>query len=363
MCDPVSAGIATAVGAAASLAGTYMGAQAQRQQSAAIAAANQATLKAQNEGFTQRLQAGLQQTGAQTAAAQETLNARNQAATQMRGQQMQELQRYQDTINAQNAEAERLRSTGDIQAQALLSATNPSSLAQAEEQRRQQSATMLEANLPASPDATSPDNATGRDPVVGGALARRTAEAATNIRNYGSRIAQAGSYAAGPQASNLATADTRFGIMPAQNAEQLLRSGSTTRLLPSQMGYQAATGLGQAQDTLISSRGQSALDAAGLSYGNATNLANLGQANQEQIAKNTLAQSEADLAAKKSQAGIISGVGQLGLYGAGMYYGGGSPLSGLFGGLNKTTQAVNAAGQAGGFSASSSGTYGPFQIT
>ena len=199
MCDPVSAAIATAVGTAASLAGTYMGAQAQKQQSAAITAANQATLKAQNEGFTQRLNAGLQQTGAQTAAAQETLNARNQAATSMRGQQMQELQRYQDTINAQNAEAERLRSTGDVQAQALLSATNPSSLAQAEEQRRQQSAAMLEANLPASPEATSPDNATGRDPVVGGALARRTAEAATNIRNYGSKIARAGSYAAGPQ--------------------------------------------------------------------------------------------------------------------------------------------------------------------
>ena len=68
-----------------------------------------------------------------------------------------------------------------------------------------------------------------------------------------------------------------------------------------------------------------------MSYGNATNLANLGQANQEQIAKNTLAQRQADLEAKSSQAKMIQGVGQLGLYGAGMYYGGGSPLSGLFG--------------------------------
>lgn len=358
MCDPVSAGIATAVGAAASLAGTYMSSQAQKQQSAAIAAANQATMKAQNEGFTQRLNAGLAQTAAQTAASQETIQARNQSATQMRGQQMKALQDYQDTINAQNAEAERLRATGDVQAQALLSATSGSALDQAEQQRRQQSAELLNANLPPSPDATNPDSATGRDPVVGGALARRTAEAATNIRNYGSKIARAGSYGAGPQASNLAVADTRFGIMPAQNAEQLLRSGSSTRLLPTQVGYQAATGLGQAQDTLIASRGQNALDAAGLSYGNATNLANLGQANTEQIAKNTLAQTQADLDARKSQAQMIQGIGQLGLYGAGQFYGGGSPLSGLFG--SSTNNAVNAAGQAGGFAASPAGTYGPF---
>lgn len=333
MCDPVSAGIATAVGAAASLAGTYMGAQAQKQQAAAISAANQATLKSQNEGFTQRLNAGLQQTQAQTAASQETIQARNQAATQMRGQQMKSLQDYQDTINAQNAEAERLRATGDLAGQQLLTETGGQALGAAEEQRRAQAASLLEANLPPSPDATSP----GGDPVYRGALARRTAEAATNIREYGGKIARAGAYSAPSNAVNLAIADAKYGIMPAQKAEELLRTGSTTRLLPTQVGYQAATSLGQGQDLLLQSRGQNALDAAGLSYGNATSLANLQQANADQLAKNTLSQTTANLEGKASQAKVIQGVGQLGLYGAGLYYGGGKPLSGLFGSSTPTT--------------------------
>jgi hypothetical protein len=68
-----------------------------------------------------------------------------------------------------------------------------------------------------------------------------------------------------------------------------------------------------------------------LSYGNATSLANLQQANADQITKNKLAQTSANLEAQASQGKVIQGVGQLGLYGAGQYYGGGSPLSGIFG--------------------------------
>jgi hypothetical protein len=220
MCDPVSAGIATAVGAASSLAGTYMSSQAQQKQAQAIASANQQTQLAQNQAFTQRMQAGVAQTAAQTAASQETIQARNQAANSMRAQQMQSLQNYQDTINAQNQQAEALRATGDVAAQNLLGATNPQSLDQAQIQRQQEAAALLDANLPASPDATSPD-AVASDPVQRGALARRTAEAATNIRNYGSKIARAGSYSAPSNAINLAVADAKYGIMPAQKAEEL----------------------------------------------------------------------------------------------------------------------------------------------
>ena len=331
MCDPVSAGIAAGVGALSSLGGTLMASQAQQKQAQAIANANQQTQLAQNQAFTQRMQAGVAQTAAQTAASQETIQARNQAANSMRAQQMQSLQDYQNTINAQNTEAERLRQTGDVAAQNLLGQTNPQALDQAQIQRQQEAASLLDANLPPSPEATSPDSTVGRDPVAGGALARRTAEAATNIRNYGSKVARAGSYSAPSNAINLAVADAKYGIMPAQKAEELLRSGSATRLLPTQVGYQAATGEGQAQDLLFQSRGQNALDAAGLSYGNATSLANLQQANADQITKNNLAQTSANLEAKASQGKILQGVGQLGLYGAGQYYGGGSPLSGLFG--------------------------------
>jgi hypothetical protein len=84
-------------------------------------------------------------------------------------------------------------------------------------------------------------------------------------------------------------------------------------------------------DTLLQSRGQNALDAASLSYGNATDLANLQQSNADTIAKNQLAQTTADLEAKAAQGKMLSGIGNLALYGAGYY--GGNPLSstGVFG--------------------------------
>jgi ATPase subunit of ABC transporter with duplicated ATPase domains len=92
MCDPVSAGIATAVGAAASLAGTFMASKAAKENQQAIANQNRQMQVAQNEGFTQRLNAGLQQTAAQAAASQQTLADRGTAANQMRGMQTDALQ-------------------------------------------------------------------------------------------------------------------------------------------------------------------------------------------------------------------------------------------------------------------------------
>jgi hypothetical protein len=80
----------------------------------------------------------------------------------------------------------------------------------------------------------------------------------------------------------------------------------------------------------LQSTGQNALDAAGLSYGNAVDIANLGQSNANTLAANKTAQAKADGEAAAVNARGIQGIGQLGLYGAGMYYGGGNPLSGLF---------------------------------
>ena len=331
MCDPVSMGIATAVGAGLSLVGSIQSANAQRAQSQAIADANRQTQVAQNQAFTQRINAGVQQTGAQTAAAQETLSARNQAATQMRQQQQSALQNYQDTLNAENTQAAQLRQQGDTAAQNLTQNTSADALAAAEAQRRAQAATLLSPNQQAEgPQESNPaGDAVSNDPAVRAALARRTAEAATNIRDYGTRIAAAGAYGASPQLVGLNVADTRYGIMPAEQASNLLQSGSRVRLLPTQTAYQAATGMGQAQDVLAQSRGQNALDAAGLSYGNATSLANLQQADTEQMVRNNLAQTQANLQARQAQAGIISGIGQLGLYGGGRYFGGDTSVGGL----------------------------------
>lgn len=339
MCDPVSMGIAAAAGAAASIGGTILSSRASSQQASAIQAQNQALNNAQNQAFTQRLNAGYAQTAAQTAASSQTLSDRAAAANNMRAQQMDALKNYQDTINAQNAQAETLRQTGDTAAQQLVQQTDPQALAAAQQQQQAQASTLLNQQ---GPQTSNPS--TG-DPATNAAIARRTAEAATNIRNYGSKIATVSSYDAPMRAVNLAIQANKGQIMPAQQAEQLLRSGSATRLLPTQLEYTGATATGNAADALISSRGQNALDAASLVYGNTTDIANLRQSNADVLAKNTLDQTTANLAAQKANAGIISGLGNLGLYGAGYFAGGGTnPLKSIFGSGFPSTDAIIAKG-------------------
>jgi hypothetical protein len=310
--------ISAGVGAATSIAGTAMSASAAADQQRAIREQNQATQAAQQQAFTQRNIAGQAQTAGQTIASQQTLADRSAAADTMREAQMSALKNYQDTINAQNQQSEMLRQTGDVNAQQLLQQTNAQQLAAAQEERQRQAAELLNPSLPKGPEPSDPGgNAASRDPVQGGALARRTAQAATNIRNYGSAIGTLSSYDAPVNSINLAVAQNRAGIMPAQTAEQLLKAGSATRLLPTQVAYRGATGTGQAQDVLLQSRGQNALDAASLSYGNAVDIANLTQADAEQIAKNRSAQLQANASAAAQTGQTIKGLGNLGLYGAG----------------------------------------------
>jgi hypothetical protein len=251
-----------------------------------------------------------------------------QAASRQTGQaQMGALKSYQDVLNTENTQAEKLRASGDQQAQQLLAQTNAASLAKAQQDQQTQAQTLLAANMPpapAGPQATDPSggtNAVANDPTHQAAGARRTAEAATNIRDYGSKIGALSAYDAPTNAINLAVSANKTGIMPAQTADYLLRSGSGARLLPSQVAYQAATGEGQTQLGLIGSRGQNALDAAGLSYGNAVDIANLGQSDATTLAANKAAQAKQDAAYQQSLGGIVSGIGNLGLYGA-AYYGG-----------------------------------------
>src|SRR6478609_1211097 len=334
MCDPVSAGIAMAVGAGASLYGSMSSANASRASANAISAQNQATLKAQNEGYTSRLNASLAAIPAQENASREILTSRDSAASQMRAAQQKALDNYDATLKAENAQAESLRKTGDAAAQTLLANTDAQSLQGAQGDWKTEAANLLAPSQAPGPAPTDPNgtDAVQGDAVQGAASARRTAEAATNVRNYGSKIAQVGSYAAPINRVNLGISENKAQIMPAQQADELLRSGSAARLLPSHVAYTSATGLGGALDTLLQSKGQNALDAAKLSYGNATELANLKQADEETLAKNKGAQAIANADYAKTQAGVISGLGNLATYGAG-YYGGDalkSSLSGLF---------------------------------
>jgi hypothetical protein len=325
MCDPVSASIAVAAtSAAASLGGSYMNAQAQTRAANSIAEQNRVTALAQNQGFTDRMRAAIAQTGSQRDVMDQTMVDRNAAFTQMREGQTAAMKQQQDIIAAENAKAEELRAQGDTAGQQMLTSTSGDALSGSQDASRAQAAALLSSAT--APPIVGPS---GTDPNAGGsssgdsatkqAIARRLAEATTNIRTYGGKVADVTSYAQPGQTVSDAIAANKFGIMPAQAAERLLTAGSPTRLAPATIAYQNATGTGAATDALISSRGQSGLDAASLSYGNATDISNLTQQDADTIAANKNRQAQEDAAAQQSLAGIVSGVGNLGLKGVGYY--------------------------------------------
>lgn len=318
--------IAAGVSAATAAGGAVMSSQASARNADAIANQNRATAVAQNQGFTQRMNAAIAQTGAQRATMDQTMADRNAAFTQMREGQTAAMKHQQDILAAENAQEDNLRAAGDTAGQQLLTSTSGDTLADAQAASRAQAAGLL-----SSATAAPILGPTGTDPNAGGssgdtetrqAIARRTAEAASNIRTYGGKVANVTSYSAPGQTVSDAIAANRYGIMPAQEAETLLKSGSPTRLAPASIAYQNATNTGSSTDALIQSRGQSGLDAAGLSYGNAIDIANLGQQDASTIAANRAKQQEADNAYNASLGNLVTGVGNLGLYGTG-YLGGG----------------------------------------
>ena len=225
--------------------------------------------------------------------------------------------------------AETLRAQGDTQAQDLLAKTNADRLAASEAQRAQAQNLLLDQNMPTTgpgPSTTSPTDNPSLDPATKQALARRGAEAATNVREYGAKVAKLASYGQPTMDVGQAIAGNKFGIMPAETADQLLRAGAPTRALPGQIAFRSAGSEGASLDELIRSRGQSGMDTAGLEMGNATGLANLKQGNENVLAGNTMGQAKADAAYQQQLAGIWGQLGQLGLYGAGYF--GGSPFGG-----------------------------------
>jgi hypothetical protein len=319
----VSAGtaalISAGVGAAASLGGAAMSSSAANASAQATATENQRLRTSQNEGFTARLNAQLAQTQAQRGVSSETYSARTAAADTTNAAQLKSLSDYRDVLNTENTQAQGFRATGDTAAGTLLSSTTGTTLADAQAAKEAEAAALLAPHIPTGPEPSDPSgtNTVSSDPAYQAASKRRTAEAATNIRNYGSTIGKVASYAAPISTVENAVAANKVAIMPAQTADYLLRSGSSTRLLPSQEAYTAASGEGGAEQTLLKAKGQAGLDEAALTYGNTTAQANLAQADKDTLARNAAAQAKSDADYAASQGKIISGIGQLGLYGAG----------------------------------------------
>lgn len=320
--SPTVAAIMAGIAAVTSVGGTIMSTQAAGRAADATAAQNAATFRAQNEAFNQRITAGLAQTAAQRQASEQTLAERSQAATQMRQSQIAAQQRQTDILNAENQQEDLLRQAGDTQAQQLLDATSQQKLQQGQAQAANAQNLLLDQNAPSGPAPTDPQG-TGDD-TTKQAIATRMAQAASNVRTYGSKAATLAAYDQPTRDISLAILANKYGIMPAQAAETLLKSGSSTRLLPAQVAFRNAGDLGGTLDALLASKGQNNLDTASLAYNNAVAQANLGQSDSTTIAKNIGDQQRADAAFQQGVGGIISGVGNLGLYGAGFLGGGGT---------------------------------------
>lgn len=331
MCEPVSAGIALAAGLGASLYGGMQQSKAAQSAAQAVADQNRANQQAQQTAFTTRNTAAQQQVQDQLAANTEGIQGRTQVAQQYFDQQRNALKQYQEELAAQNQTATSLRQTGDTAAKQLLDASSAENLQIAQDRRRAEAQALLEQGQGGDPDVPgNPDTSAPGDSVTQGAVKARLARAATNIRNYGSRVAQQASYAGPTNQVGLNVADAAYGIMPARAADELLRSGSSTRLLPTKVAYRGAQTEGKTADILGQLSTQDALTAAGLSYGNAVDIANLKQSNEQTTAANIAAQAKADAEAKKASGAMISSLGNLAMYGAGYF--GGPSLSGLFSG-------------------------------
>jgi hypothetical protein len=319
MCWEAVAAVAALAGTALAGYGAQQSSQAQKTAARGIEQQNLTTQKAQQKGFNERIAAQTEQ-GRQTfAATTQGIADRAQAQTAMRQTQQAALDQQGRVIAGENEQASKLRAAGDAQAAALLEQTSGQNLAQGQADAKARQDALLASQVSdsgiASPEATNPY---GSDQ---GAYKKRMAQAATNIRDYGSKIAETASYAQPGADVGLAVAGNQQGIMPATVADKLLRGGSAARLLPGQIAYSGATGLGGSQDALIQSRTQGAIDAANLQGGNALGISNLGQADSTTLAKNRADQIKQNSEYDKSVGGVISGIGNLALYGSGYKWG------------------------------------------
>jgi hypothetical protein len=325
MCEPTTLAIAGLAGTALSAYGAYSSSQAQKKSAQAVADQNYATTQAQNKAFDQRINAQTQRTSADQTSFLQQIADQQANAAQMRQSQASALKDQGSLLSAENQQAETLRANADAQSRQMLDQTSASSLQQSQADAKARAAALMDQTFsdPGSPNTTAPG---GADEGSKGALTRRLSQAATNVRDFGSKIADVGSYNQPLQTIGQAVQGNQFGIMPAQEAGRLLQGGAGVRLLPTQLAYQGAAGTGSAMDQLLSSRGTGQRGINALASGNQIGIANLQQSDADTLAANKTKQAQADAEYAKSVGNVISGVGNLVSYGAG-YYGGYNPLA------------------------------------
>jgi len=267
-----------------------------------------AAQRAQTEGTFNVQEAGL---SAERQAAN-TLQNQQTAARDAWNQQVQQInQRQQDIAQqGQTASAQLVAQTTAQQQQAAQDA--------ARAQRLDVATTAAAPNItvasPMPTETTSAGDIAGRQ-----AYARATAGATQAVRDYASRAADVASYNQPLTEMGLAIEGNRTGIMPTEVAENLLRSGVSTRLLPAGTAFDVAQRTFGATKEAIGSQVQSGLDLANLAYRNATGIADLTQADKDTMAANKAAIDAANAGATTAMGNIISNIGALGARAVGYY--------------------------------------------
>jgi hypothetical protein len=328
--------------AAVSAAGTGVSYVASQNNASAARSAQQQQMIAQNQAFEARNAAQIQQTQEQ-AAAQDQGQARYQQEEQaMRDSQSQALAQEQDTINRMNQQEQQVQNDTTQQVQnTTQNVITPQTLAAAQaasEAQREAGTAPVVQDIGASNPTASPNAST----ATKSAMAEAMAKAAAYTQQYGKNLAVLGSYSAPVATTGIATKELAGSLMPSAEADQLLKSGASARLLPSQVAYRNATDLGQSELASNTQRTTDLMNLSKMREQNAADLATLGQADTNANIQTGLNYAQARAAALNSLGQGASALGNAGI----MYGAANGGFSDLFGSggtapITNTNTAIN----------------------
>jgi hypothetical protein len=329
MCTPLLA--IAAVSAAATVGGAIMSSQSQASVANAQMSAARQTQIAQNTGFMQRLQAQSDQQQRDYATQQSAIQARADAQNQLETSQNQATADREAQIASSNEQA---KTIGSQAQQAITNATSQVNPAQAQAAQQQQIMQLATAGGGAAtgPTAAAPADASGNPAGVAAptsnetasAIATRLAQAAAQTRDYAGKRATVASYGAPlAQIANV-TQGLNTTSLPLADRERQIQASLPAQLGPSTVGYQTAGNYYKSLLDVIQARTQGRLNVS-----QAIGAGDITTADLQQADIGNAAQNQAAVAAWKAASdplpGILSGVGQAGMYGAG-YLGAGSSL-------------------------------------
>ena len=341
MClDPVSLAV---IGGAAALGGAGLSYASGQSAASDAASAQTQEESAQEQAFAQRQSAATTQLQQQTAAdtTQEQQFQQNQAATQSAEEQaMTDRQTALTGINNQEQaiadKANQVVSTGTQAASApALAGAQTSQLAE-QQGLNNTAAQDTYALTPSDPNA----NPNGGDSTVSNdAFDQALASSQAKSGQYGTTLADLGSYQAPIELADQTATNIGTNLMPAAAADQLLKSSAPALLAPSSTAYTQAGVYGQAANEDSALEQQGALGVAALQDTNAGALADQNQQDTDTRIQNTLSTQQQRAAQLKGLGDSITSLGSAGLGIAGSQ-GAFSGLSSILGGGAAAPQAT-----------------------